>query len=117
MGRLRQDECGINCERPDCDRRCDKPGDQIQGPLRAGERGNALVHRSAVSRKVTIAHALAEQLRTTGERVQVLDGDEVRPHLSAGLGFSRAGPRRQRHQDRLGRTDACLSTASSCWCR
>ena len=39
--------------------------------------------------KSTIAHALAEQLHTAGERVQVLDGDEVRPHLSAGLGFSR----------------------------
>ena len=40
--------------------------------------------------KSTIAHALADRLRADGERVQVLDGDEVRPHLSAGLGFSRA---------------------------
>jgi adenylylsulfate kinase len=40
--------------------------------------------------KSTIAHALAERLRAAGHRVQVLDGDEVRPHLSAGLGFSRA---------------------------
>jgi adenylylsulfate kinase len=39
--------------------------------------------------KSTIAHTLAEQLHGAGERVQVLDGDEVRPHLSAGLGFSR----------------------------
>jgi adenylylsulfate kinase len=39
--------------------------------------------------KSTIAHALAAELRAAGERVQVLDGDEVRPHLSAGLGFSR----------------------------
>ena len=39
--------------------------------------------------KSTIAHALADRLRAAGERVQVLDGDEVRPHLSAGLGFSR----------------------------
>lgn len=39
--------------------------------------------------KSTIAHALAEQLRGDGLRVQVLDGDEIRPHLSAGLGFSR----------------------------
>jgi adenylylsulfate kinase len=39
--------------------------------------------------KSTIAHALAERLRAAGHRVQVLDGDEVRPHLSAGLGFSR----------------------------
>ena len=40
--------------------------------------------------KSTIAQALAERLREAGHRVQVLDGDEVRPHLSAGLGFSRA---------------------------
>ncbi len=40
--------------------------------------------------KSTLAHAFAAQLSAAGERVQVLDGDEVRPHLSAGLGFSRA---------------------------
>ncbi len=40
--------------------------------------------------KSTIAHALAARLVGAGHRVQVLDGDEVRPHLSAGLGFSRA---------------------------
>ena len=40
--------------------------------------------------KSTIAHALADRLRAEGRRVQVLDGDEVRPHLSAGLGFTRA---------------------------
>lgn len=38
--------------------------------------------------KSTIARALADRLRVDGHRVQVLDGDEVRPHLSAGLGFS-----------------------------
>ena len=41
------------------------------------------------SGKSTIAHALADRLATAGHRVQVLDGDEVRPHLSHGLGFSR----------------------------
>ncbi len=40
--------------------------------------------------KSTIAHALADLLRAEGRPVQVLDGDEVRPHLSAGLGFTRA---------------------------
>ena len=30
-----------------------------------------------------------DRLDAAGDRVQVLDGDEVRPHLSAGLGFSR----------------------------
>jgi len=40
--------------------------------------------------KSTIAHALADRLTQTGHAVQVLDGDEVRPHLSAGLGFDKA---------------------------
>ncbi|MGH3310599.1 MAG: adenylyl-sulfate kinase [Streptomyces sp.] len=40
--------------------------------------------------KTTIAHALAEQLTGQGHRVEVLDGDEIRTFLSAGLGFSRA---------------------------
>lgn len=39
--------------------------------------------------KSTIAHALAERLAAAGVRVQVLDGDEVRPHLSAGLGYGK----------------------------
>jgi adenylylsulfate kinase len=40
--------------------------------------------------KSTIARALADRLTAAGQRVQVLDGDEVRPHLSAELGYSRA---------------------------
>lgn len=39
--------------------------------------------------KTTIARALAERLRTAGHRVEVLDGDEIREFLTAGLGFSR----------------------------
>jgi len=39
--------------------------------------------------KSTVAHALADRLRADGVDVEVLDGDEVRPHLSAGLGFTR----------------------------
>ena len=39
--------------------------------------------------KSTIAHALADHLRGVGVDVQVLDGDQVRPHLSQGLGFTR----------------------------
>ena len=39
--------------------------------------------------KTTIAHAAAERLRGDGHRVEVLDGDEIREFLSAGLGFSR----------------------------
>jgi adenylylsulfate kinase len=40
--------------------------------------------------KSTIAHALAAELTATGTKVQVLDGDEVRPYLSTELGFSKA---------------------------
>ncbi|MFE5857629.1 MULTISPECIES: adenylyl-sulfate kinase [unclassified Streptomyces] len=40
--------------------------------------------------KTTIALALAERLAADGRRVEVLDGDEIREFLSAGLGFSRA---------------------------
>ncbi|MFJ9038067.1 adenylyl-sulfate kinase [Streptomyces sp. NPDC102406] len=39
--------------------------------------------------KTTIAYALADTLRAEGHRVEVLDGDEIREYLSAGLGFSR----------------------------
>ncbi|MGW4031187.1 adenylyl-sulfate kinase [Streptomyces sp. NPDC004838] len=39
--------------------------------------------------KTTIAHALAERLHADGRRTEVLDGDEIREFLSAGLGFSR----------------------------
>jgi adenylylsulfate kinase len=50
--------------------------------------------------KTTLAFALAEQLRDRGVDVEILDGDEVRAHLSAGLGFSRAD--RDVHVDRIG---------------
>lgn len=40
--------------------------------------------------KTTLARAAAEQLLGAGRDVQVLDGDEIREYLSAGLGFSRA---------------------------
>lgn len=39
--------------------------------------------------KTTIADALVPRLRELGRRVEVLDGDVVRTHLSKGLGFSR----------------------------
>jgi adenylylsulfate kinase len=39
--------------------------------------------------KTTIAQHLGERLRAEGHRVEVLDGDEIRRFLSAGLGFSR----------------------------
>jgi adenylylsulfate kinase len=39
--------------------------------------------------KSTITEALAPELRAAGRKVEVLDGDVVRTHLSKGLGFSR----------------------------
>ncbi len=40
--------------------------------------------------KTTLANGVARRLRLAGVPVEVLDGDEVRPHLSHGLGFSKA---------------------------
>jgi adenylyl-sulfate kinase len=39
--------------------------------------------------KSTISARIAQRLRDCGARVEVLDGDVVRTHLSRGLGFSR----------------------------
>lgn len=41
------------------------------------------------SGKSTIAHILEGELRSRGHKVEVLDGDAVRTHLSKGLGFSK----------------------------
>lgn len=40
------------------------------------------------SGKTTISHLLQEIMQKGGHRVEILDGDEVREHLSKGLGFS-----------------------------
>jgi adenylylsulfate kinase len=40
--------------------------------------------------KSTIAGVVVDALRERGRRVELLDGDEVREHLSKGLGFSKA---------------------------
>lgn len=41
------------------------------------------------SGKSTLANLVADELRTRGHRVEILDGDEVRTNLSKGLGFSK----------------------------
>ena len=41
--------------------------------------------------KSTITEALVPELRALGKKVEVLDGDVVRTHLSKGLDFSREG--------------------------
>src|SRR3954465_5778354 len=40
--------------------------------------------------KSTVARLVADELQARGEAVEILDGDEIRRHLSYGLGFSRA---------------------------
>jgi len=44
--------------------------------------------------KSTLSQRIYDRLKAHGARVELLDGDEVREHLSKGLGFSRedAGP-------------------------
>jgi len=50
--------------------------------------------------KTTLAFALADQVRAQGRDVEILDGDEIRTYLSAGLGFSRGD--RDTHVTRIG---------------
>jgi adenylylsulfate kinase len=62
----------------------------LAGPARAVPAGATLWFTGLPSSgKSTIAHALADRLSAGGRRVQVLDGDEVRPYLSQGLGYGR----------------------------
>lgn len=53
------------------------------------DRRGAVVFMTGLSGagKSTIAEALAASLRADGRHVSILDGDELRRHLSAGLGF------------------------------
>ncbi|MFO0762810.1 MAG: adenylyl-sulfate kinase [Byssovorax sp.] len=67
--------------------------------------------------KSTLAAMLSTELRRRGVHVEVLDGDEVRTHLSKGLGFSRED--RDTNIRRIGfvakllaRSGACAMTAA-----
>lgn len=69
------------------------------------------------SGKSTLAARVTERLRKEGVHVECLDGDEVRKHLSYGLGFSRED--RDRNVRRIGyvarmaaRSGACAITAA-----
>src|SRR5829696_6370100 len=69
------------------------------------------------SGKSTLSGLLAEELRRRGVHVEVLDGDEVRTHLSKGLGFSKED--RDTNIRRIGyvaklcaRSGACAITAA-----
>src|SRR5262245_50340423 len=67
--------------------------------------------------KRTLAAMLSAELRSRGVHVEVLDGDEVRTHLSKGLGFSKED--RDTNIRRIGyvakliaRSGACAMTAA-----
>jgi adenylyl-sulfate kinase len=60
------------------------------------EGGNAMEHGTTLwltglpcSGKTTLAHIVEGELRRRGNKVEILDGDVIRTHLSKGLGFSR----------------------------
>jgi len=63
----------------------------LTGPREAVAPGGACIWFTGLSGsgKSTTAEALVPLLRARGRQVTLLDGDVVRTHLSAGLGFSR----------------------------
>ncbi|MEO7331470.1 MAG: sulfate adenylyltransferase [Minicystis sp.] len=62
--------------------------------------------------KSTLAAMLSAELRARGVHVEVLDGDEVRTHLSKGLGFSRED--RDTNVRRIGFVAKLLARAGAC---
>src|SRR5688572_29603891 len=62
--------------------------------------------------KSTLAAMLSAELRTRGVRVEVLDGDEVRTHLSKGLGFSKED--RDTNIRRIGFVAKLVARAGAC---
>jgi adenylyl-sulfate kinase len=69
----------------------DAPQDRHENPPLQGPERGVIIWFTGLSGsgKSTLAEALAPALRERGKRVEILDGDEVRTHLSRGLGFSR----------------------------
>lgn len=64
------------------------------------------------SGKSTLATLLAAEVRARGIHVEVLDGDDVRTHLSKGLGFSRED--RDTNVRRVGFVAKLLARAGAC---
>ncbi|MBK8258748.1 MAG: adenylyl-sulfate kinase [Polyangiaceae bacterium] len=62
--------------------------------------------------KSTLSALLANELRARGVHVEVLDGDEVRTHLSKGLGFSKED--RDINIRRIGFVAKLLARAGAC---
>src|SRR5262245_45117242 len=57
--------------------------------------------------KSTLAEAVRDEIAALGRRVEILDGDDVRTHLSQGLGFSK--PDRDTNVRRIGFVARLLS--------
>jgi sulfate adenylyltransferase len=86
------------------------PADEVLRAQRVAPERGAVVFFTGLSGsgKSTIARALAEVLADVGpRRVTLLDGDEVRHHLSRGLGFDRAS--RAANIDRIGWVASLIS--------
>src|SRR3954452_19432357 len=62
--------------------------------------------------KSTLAAIVAAEIRTRGVHVEVLDGDEVRTHLSKGLGFSKED--RDINVRRIGFVAKLLARSGAC---
>jgi adenylyl-sulfate kinase len=62
--------------------------------------------------KSTLSALVADELRRRGVHVEVLDGDEVRTHLSKGLGFSKED--RDTNIRRIGFVAKLLARAGAC---
>ncbi len=62
--------------------------------------------------KSTLSALVAEEIRRRGVHVEVLDGDEVRTHLSKGLGFSKED--RDINIRRIGFVARLLARAGAC---
>ena len=69
----------------------DPPQNLTETPLIATQRRGAVLWLTGLSGsgKSTLAEGVRDELLRQGRAVEVLDGDEVRLHLSAGLTFSR----------------------------
>jgi adenylyl-sulfate kinase len=62
--------------------------------------------------KSTLSNAVAAQLRERGVHVELLDGDEIRRHLSRGLGFSRED--RDENIRRIGYVAGVVARCGAC---